>query len=123
MKKSAVIIAVIAASLFSVASASGSGKIAPCSLAPASTASQARIQATCVRGARTMRQRAEGWGGATWRIRVETNACQPVTFDEFRCRFSGFIGEIGCRGVVRTHGVSKDPAEQRARLTYFACAR
>lgn len=106
-----------------VASAAAlAGPTAPCSLAQAPNAAQARVQATCVTARATMSAKAvrlhEGY-----RLRVESNACSHFEGVIWRCRFSGFIGDIGCRGVARAYGTSRDPAALNARVTYLVCAR
>lgn len=93
---------------------------APCTLAKATSPFQARIQATCVRAATTFRRRANG-RGESYRVRVDADACERVEGSTYRCRAKGFIGDLGCRAVVRTTGVSSQPARLHARLTYFRC--
>jgi hypothetical protein len=93
-----------------------------CDLKPTTSAPQARIKATCVRAAKTFRLRAASRGEG-YRVRVDENACERVEGTTYRCRVHGFIGDLGCKAVVRTTGVSRDPARLEVRLTYFQCVR
>jgi len=93
---------------------------APCDSSRAASSAQARVQATCVRASETLKRRADDRGEG-YRVRVEANACSLVEGDVYRCRFRGFIGDLGCRGVVRTTGHSHYPRQHDARLTFFRC--
>jgi hypothetical protein len=113
---------IVAVLALSVANArADSPETVPCTLAPASSAAQARIQATCVRVSTTFGRRADD-RDESYRVRVDGNACERVEGSTYRCRAHGFIGDIGCRAVVRASGLSRRPARLEVRLTYFACA-
>lgn len=94
----------------------------PCNLAPTTSAPQARIKATCVRASETFGRRAAD-RGESYRVRVDANACERVEGSTYRCRAHGFIGDLGCKVVVRVSGVSNNPALLRTRLTSFRCVR
>lgn len=92
----------------------------PCNLAPTTSAPQARIKATCVRASETFGRRAAD-RGESYRVSVDANACERVEGSTYRCRAHGFIGDLGCKAVVRVIGDSPNPARLEARLTYFRC--
>jgi len=93
-------------------------KVAPCDLSVAPNAPQARIQATCVRGAQEARKDFN-----SWRVHVPVESCSMVGGNTFLydCTFTVTSGSTSCHGVVRVRGRSRNPARLSRHLRGFSC--
>jgi hypothetical protein len=120
-----ILAAVVLLGLAVTVATSLAAETAPCTLAQASSPDQARIQATCVAAKRNLRalSRVRHEGG--WRVRVPADACTLVSSAGplYSCRFSGFVGDIGCQGRVRVTGNDSNPANLVARVVSRRCVR
>ena len=95
-------------------------KIAPCDLSPAPSASQARVQVTCVRATQEARRDFN-----RWHVRVPSDSCSMVDGNTFvyDCTFSIRSGATRCHGVVRVRGRSSHPARLHRHLRGISCVR
>lgn len=94
------------------------GPVAPCTLAPASTLAQARIQVTCVAGSKRARKLADAIGRRT-RTVVHSDACEQRREGLAVCDFVVTAGRRRWDGSVSVRGTSRRPALLRVRLLGF----
>lgn len=91
----------------------------PCSMAPASSAANARIRVTCVKVSRA----AARTSASSWRVVVHSDACKLVSGSTYDCTAQVRLGRDSCVGTERVTGRSRHPRLLRARFRGFGCVR